>query len=189
MTRLRSSFSRWLWVACLFLPFSAAAAAPAPDTASAVYETDFLEDMIDHHAIAVQMATLCESRSVHAELQSLCSQIRATQQEEIARMQSWLEEWYGVSHQPLMKPGSMKQMQDLAGLSGAEFEIAFMQMMIKHHQAAVRAGSECMERAYHEELRTLCEDIVVTQALEIGQMRQWLCDWYGICGNSRRTKP
>lgn len=30
-----------------------------------------------------------------------------------------------------------------------------MQMMIKHHQSAVREGAQCTERAYHDELRTL----------------------------------
>jgi uncharacterized protein (DUF305 family) len=44
-----------------------------------------------------------------------------------------------------------------------------------------------MDRAYHEELRTLCEDMVVTQTLEIGQMREWLCEWYSICGNRRKS--
>ena len=66
-------------------------------------------------------------------------------------------------------------------LSGAEFEIAFMEMMIKHHEAAIREGERCLDRAYHAELRSLCEDIIETQSAEIAQMQTWLCEWYGIC--------
>ena len=182
-------FLRWLAATAFFIPLSVAAAAPAPDSSTASYEIDFLEGMIDHHAMAVQTASLCEGRAVHPELLSMCSQIVSTQQQEIATMQSWLQGWYGVTHQPEMNPGAMREMEKLAALSGAEFEIAFMQMMIKHHQSAVREGAQCMDRGYHEELRTMCEDIVVTQTLEIGQMREWLCEWYQICGNTRRTRP
>jgi uncharacterized protein (DUF305 family) len=83
-----------------------------------------------------------------------------------------------------MKPGAMRMMEKLASLSGAEFEIEFMQMMIKHHLAAIREASKCVERAYHDELRELCEDIITTQAAEIEQMRTWLCEWYGVCRGS-----
>lgn len=135
-------FLHWLAATALFIPLSVAAAAPAPESSTANYETDFLEGMIDHHAMAVQMASLCEGRAVHSELLSMCSQIASTQQQEIATMQSW-QDWYGATHQPDMNPGAMREMEKLAALSGAEFEIAFMQMMIKHHQSAVREGAQC----------------------------------------------
>ncbi len=69
----------------------------------------------------------------------------------------------------------------LASLSGAEFEIAFMEMMIEHHEAAIREAEECLRRAYHRQLRRLCENIIETQSAEIEQMQTWLCQWYGIC--------
>ena len=184
---------RWLGgglaAAAMLLPQTVAAAQPAPDAAATGYEISFLEGMIDHHAMAVQMASLCEGRAVHSELLSLCQQIASTQSQEIAQMQSWLQDWYGVSYQPRMKPGAMREMERMAAMSGAQFEIAFMQSMIKHHEAAVQEGARCIERAWHEELRSLCEDIVVAQTLEIGQMREWLCEWYQICGNTRRKNP
>jgi len=72
-------------------------------------------------------------------------------------------------------------MEKLAALSPEEFEIAFMEMMIKHHAKAVKEGEHCLERAYHEELRQLCENIIATQTEEIALMQAWLCAWYGIC--------
>jgi uncharacterized protein (DUF305 family) len=154
---------------------------PAPDRATAKFEIDFMTGMIDHHAMAVQMANMCLEKAIHEELRTLCRNIIAAQQQEIAEMQSWLSNWYGISYSPRMKPGDMRMMERLASLSGAEFEIEFMQMMIKHHTAAIREASKCVERAYHPELRQLCENIITTQAAEIEQMRTWLCQWYGIC--------
>lgn len=187
MFTMSKRFLPWLAALAFFLPLSAPAAAPAGDTSTANYEIDFLDDMIHHHMMAVHMASLCDGRAVHPELLSMCSQIVSTQQQEVSTMKSWLQEWYGVTHEHAMMPGHMREMEKLAALSGAEFEVAFMQMMIKHHQGAVREGSQCMVRAYHEELRTLCEDMVVTQTLEAGQMREWLCEWYSICGNRRKS--
>lgn len=184
---LPKRFLRWLGATVLFIPLAVAAGAPATDSPTATYEVRFLQGMIHHHMMAVHMASLCDGRAVHPELLAMCSGIVTTQQQEIATMQSWLQEWYGVTHEPVMMPGHMREMEKLAALSGVEFEVAFMQTMIKHHQGAVREGSQCMTRAYHEELRTLCEDMTVTQTLEIAQMREWLCEWYSICGNSRKS--
>ena len=154
---------------------------PAPDRATVKFEIDFMTDMIDHHAMAIEMAEICLDKAIHEELRTLCQNIIATQQQEITEMQSWLQQWYGINYQPQMKPGDMRMLERLASLSGAEFEIEFMQMMIKHHLKVIKEASKCIERAYHEELHELCENIITTQAAEIEQMRTWLCQWYGIC--------
>ena len=96
-------------------------------------------------------------------------------------MQTWLEDWYGVEHEPEMTPGMETQMQKLAALSGAEFEIEFMKMMIRHHWTAVVKAQECQKRAYHPELIEVCDEIESAQLAEIELMGTWLCDWYGIC--------
>lgn len=72
-------------------------------------------------------------------------------------------------------------MPHLSRLSGADFEIAFMDMMIRHHAAAVREGEMCQARAYHAQLIDLCRNIVSTQSAEIAQMETWLCQWYRRC--------
>ena len=86
-----------------------------------------------------------------------------------------------ITYEPVMKPGDEQMMERLASLSGAEFEIAFMEMMIKHHEKAIKEGRHCLDKAYHPELRELCENIIRTQSAEIAQMQTWLCQWYGEC--------
>jgi uncharacterized protein (DUF305 family) len=157
------------------------ASRPAPSRSTARYEIDFMTDMIDHHAMAVMMAEMCVEKAVHDELRRLCEGIIAAQSREIRQMQSWLRQWYGVTYEPRMSRGAMKQMEGLASLSGAAFEIAFMEMMIKHHAKAVKEGEQCVNRVFHDELRDLCENIIATQTAEIELMQSWLCEWYDIC--------
>lgn len=134
--------------------------------------------MIDHHAMAVMMAEMCVEKAIHEDLRSMCEEIIATQSQEIALMQGWLQNWYGVSHEPEMK---MDGMHRLMKLDGEEFEIAFMEMMIRHHLGAIREGEKCLDNAFHQELLNLCANIIVTQSAEIEQMETWLCQWYAVC--------
>jgi uncharacterized protein (DUF305 family) len=154
---------------------------PAPRQSEAKFEVKFMQNMIDHHMMAVMTAELCEDRAVHEELLALCDQIMLTQSAEIAEMQTWLEDWYGITYEPEMTRQMERQLDELAELDGEEFEIAFMEMMIKHHSQAIKEGRKCTRKAYHEELITLCENIIAAQQEEIVLMQTWLCEWYDRC--------
>ncbi len=155
--------------------------AAAPERSAARFEIGFMTDMIDHHMMAIEMATICLDEAVHDELRQLCEEIIATQSSEIEMMQSWLSAWYGIEYEPSMSPGMQSRLERLAAMSGAEFEITFMEDMIRHHEGAIREGDRCLERAFHAELIELCESIIVAQSEEIELMESWLCDWYGDC--------
>lgn len=177
-----------VWIA-LLVPVSALATGPAPDRAQARYEVFFMQEMIDHHAMAVQMAVMCQDKAVHPELQALCANIRNAQTTEIMQMQAWLLQWYGIAYQPEMSSGQMQQMQRLSTLAADQFELEFMKRMIRHHWKAVIKGSQCVDRAYHPELVSLCQNIVTTQTAEITLMRTWLCEWYGLCNYGPKGEP
>lgn len=164
-----------------FGPTGPTAAAPAPERQAARFEVDFMTGMIDHHAMAIEMSEVCLDKAVHPELHAACENIIATQSAEIEQMQTWLQSWYGVTHEPEMKPGDMKMMERMASMSAEEFEIAFMEMMIRHHRGAIREAEKCLRMAWHEELRSLCQNIIATQSAEIAQFEAWLCEWYGRC--------
>jgi uncharacterized protein (DUF305 family) len=155
--------------------------APAPGQAAQNFEIVFLTGMINHHAMAVEMAEICLQRAVHQQLRNLCQRIVAAQTQEIETMQSWLADWYGLTHEPEMKPGDERMLEKLASLSAAEFEVTFMEMMIKHHMMALREAEQCLRKAWHPELHQLCQNIITTQSAEIAQLQSWLCQWYGRC--------
>jgi uncharacterized protein (DUF305 family) len=159
----------------------AGAAAPAADKATARYEIRFMEEMIDHHTMAVHMGEMCLEKATHSELLATCQQIVTTQMQEIEVMQMWLRDWYGVTYTPEMTQGHNNMMERMADMTAEEFEVMFLKMMIRHHWGAVVKASTCVDRASHDELVALCEDIIIAQSAEIEQMRTWLCDWYAIC--------
>jgi uncharacterized protein (DUF305 family) len=65
--------------------------------ASEPFDQRFIEAMISHHQGAVGMAKMALDQAEHEEIRTLAGAIIADQESEIARMQGWLTEWYGVS--------------------------------------------------------------------------------------------
>jgi uncharacterized protein (DUF305 family) len=152
--------------------------APAQSPEAATFEVDFLTGMIDHHAMAIAMAQTCLEKASHQDLKDLCRSIIDAQQQEITKMQTWLQNWYGISYEPQMSEGDMRSMERLENFSGGEYEIRFMQSMIRHHWTAVREAEECLGNAEHPALIELCSNIKEAQLAEISRMQPWLEQWY-----------
>lgn len=79
--------------------------------------------------------------------------------------------------------GSMQAMMDdmslsLAGKSGDEFDKAFIEEMIIHHQGAIDMAKLALTSAKHQEIKNLAGAIISAQTSEINQMRQWKSAWF-----------
>lgn len=73
---------------------------------------------------------------------------------------------------------SMAEMSEqLENLSGDDFDKAFIEMMIAHHQGAIDMAELSPDRAKHDEVKKLSEDIISAQQKEIADMKQWQEDW------------
>lgn len=65
----------------------------------------------------------------------------------------------------------------LEGKTGDEFDKAFIEQMIMHHQSAIDMAAPADTNASRQEVKTLASEIVTAQTLEIKQMKQWQSDW------------
>ncbi len=65
----------------------------------------------------------------------------------------------------------------LAGKTDDDFDKAFLEMMITHHQGAIDMANLAPTRAKHEEIKTLSQEIIKAQNKEITDMQQWQMDW------------
>jgi uncharacterized protein (DUF305 family) len=76
-------------------------------------ERAFIEDMIMHHMMAVRDARqlLMRNLAEHEEVRALAQEIINEQTREIAEMQTWLRDWYGVT----MPMGMMDQAGEMMG--------------------------------------------------------------------------
>ena len=65
----------------------------------------------------------------------------------------------------------------LEGETGDDFDKAFIEMMIPHHQGAIEMAEEALESAKHQEIKDLATDIIEAQQREIDMMNEWYKSW------------
>lgn len=83
-----------------------------------------------------------------------------------------------ASNMGAMEHGNDSSMPGLEGLSGEEFEVAFMSMMTAHHQGAIEMADWVLERGDDPDVLAAAQAVKDAQSPEIEQMAAWLREWY-----------
>jgi uncharacterized protein (DUF305 family) len=155
---------------------------PANSEATGI-DRAFVEAMIPHHESAVEMAEMAQQRARHTEVKNLAEAIVKTQNAEIDTMKTMAAEMEktGVKKGDLgMDMDNMGMGGDIASLEKAEpFDREFIDMMIPHHQGAIRMALMQLDEGKDPEVRKLAQAIIDAQAKEIDAMSTWRVDWYG----------
>lgn len=85
-----------------------------------------------------------------------------------------------INSQGMMDDADMS-MGDMTGKlkskTGDEFDKAFIEQMIIHHQGAIDMAKLIVTNAKHDELKQLGNDIISAQSKEIDMMQTWQTDW------------
>jgi len=149
----------------------------------------FIEEMIPHHEGAIEMAELAKTRSNRPEIKTLADSIIKSQTVEIEQMKEWYKNWFGVEvsedknttmgmDRGLMHGGMMADTADIEPLKNAQdFDKAFIEEMIPHHQMAVMMANMLDEGTSRDEMKTLAQNIIDAQTIEINDMRKWYKSW------------
>jgi uncharacterized protein (DUF305 family) len=160
-------------------------------------DVEFMQGMIMHHAQAVEMTALMESRTENKELRLLGARISKSQSDEIEFMKRWLttrgepteipmpkmpgmdmQGMYMASH-PMLMPGMLtpKQMEALKNAIGKEFDKLFLTGMIQHHDGALIMVKDLFDTAgagQDAELFNFATDVDSGQRAEIRIMKSLL---------------
>jgi len=166
-------------------------------------ELRFLEGMIDHHQMALDMANDCLAKATTETVTTTCQNIIDAQTAEITLMQGWLLEWYNVEYSPMsmmdmdmgmggMDHGGMEgmpatdpammmgMMAGLNRLEGVDYEIAWLESMIDHHDDAIHMSERLLGRVPegegHTEVLDLASQIIADQTAEIDMMENLLVE-------------
>lgn len=138
-------------------------------------DKEFIEGMIPHHQEAVDTAreVLARGGEIPA-IRALAQSIIVSQEQEIAMMKSWYEDWYDKPYQDTGR--YMNMMRPLAAYSGQELDRVFTTDMIVHHQGAVMMANMALTFSERDEIRDLSESTIESQQKEIALMQAVLDD-------------
>jgi uncharacterized protein (DUF305 family) len=132
----------------------------------------FIEEMVPHHESAVDMAQIAQKSAEHSFVRRLADAIIDAQEREITLMQSVKRNLTTLKREDLGVPAhAMGTEADVAELRDAQpFDRQFIDMMIPHHQGAVRMARVELARGKSPTLEILARDIIASQSREIEQM-------------------
>lgn len=167
-------------------------------------DVGFAQDMSVHHRQAVLMAGLARDRSADPAIRLLAFDIETNQLEQIGQMQGWLSLWNaaalptgrymtwmtGANSMPGMAgmadgggstgvatmPGmaSPADLDRLRAASGAQFDMLFLQLMLRHHQGGAPMAQYAAQHGEIAQVRNLAEKMVVSQGAESEYMTQMI---------------
>src|SRR4051794_37403889 len=100
-------------------------------------DIEFMQGMIMHHAQAVEMTALIDSRSENKELRLLGARISHSQAEEIKFMENWLKARGKPTTMPMAQMSSMPGM-DMPGMDMSKHEMLMPGMLTAKQMEALR---------------------------------------------------
>ena len=152
-------------------------------------EITFLAEIIPHHRAAIEMAQLELERGTSPDIRTHAENIIANQQHQIDQFTTWLEEWYGLTPEEAMAQAPAEAQEEMKILeeetqmmieelsaveAGEDFDVAFVQKMIPHHNSGIIEFLEPQSRAVHPQLRVAATSGITTQQAQVADFRTWL---------------
>ena len=141
------------------------------------FEQTFLQQMIQHHRSAIDMAKLATNQSDRQEVKQFAAKMTQMQQEEVEKMTGWLKEWYNATPKEPANAASEKKMQaDMAKLQnkrGQDFDKSFVDVMSRHHDAGMEMAEQVKDKATHPELKQFADKMAGEQKQDIKEMKSW----------------
>lgn len=199
---------------CLIGLMSAAAqASPIIPSDAYINDVNFLEFTIDHHFSALRMTELAAGTSTVGSTShfagstetfpatpakatdpvalSVAISANAAQRREIVEDQGFLQRYYGIpDYSPFVLPLNQPMLAALESAApGDPFNIAFLELFSEHHAELIAPAEVCASSSPHADIRAMCQNMVISQNMQISEMQAELRDVYGINGGINVPEP
>ncbi|MET1075024.1 MAG: DUF305 domain-containing protein [Umezawaea sp.] len=147
---------------CSIASGTAATQAGANDT-----DIRFLWDMVPHHKQTLEISSLVRSRSKNPEVIKVADAITAEGTSEIDKMNGWLTEWKVAvadsGHQAHEMVVSPKDVDQLSGYNGADFDKQWAALMGRHLRDGVQMAESVSTGGTHQGVRALSKEMITVQ--------------------------
>ena len=147
-------------------------------------DVEFMQGMIAHHAQAIVMSRMAEKNGANPQVLKLSRKIDQSQVPEIDIMQQWLRRynqfapdtasWHDMRMDGMLTNEELKVLETAKGV---DFDRAFLNGMIKHHEGALKMVEDLFKSpgaGQEVDAGVFANDVVTAQTGEIGIMRRLL---------------
>lgn len=144
------------------------------------FDRRFLQSVANHYAGSIAFARLAQDKATREELRDFGSSFARDRSSEVQTFSTWSRTWYGEQIIPRMTSEDAQLLEQMRGLSGTDFDIAFMHNMIFQLDQAQQMSELAQQRATRPEIRNTAGNMIEQQNREIEWLSTRLQSWYGI---------
>ena len=137
-------------------------------------DRDFLRMMSDHHKGLVAMAhpSVEGDKKGSAAMQAEARKLDKAQDAELDVMVTKLETQYKDPYGPKVMPDAQTMVDQLKAQSGAAYERAFYENVVKHHQQAIQMIDGSLPKLKDGQIKAMAEEMKRDQTREITEFQQ-----------------
>ena len=135
-------------------------------------DQDFLRMMSDHHKGLIVMAHMTKDRKEGGTAVADAAKLDTKQDQELDHMVSMLEKDFKDPYAPKVMPEHQAMADSLKAKTGKEYDRAFYQDIIKHHQEAVKMIDDYLPKAKNAMIKQMAEKMKADQTKEIADFQQ-----------------
>lgn len=166
-------------------------ATPGMEMQQVEFDQMYIDMMLPHHGSIVALAQVAMPLLEDPRLQEIAQTIIDTQTAEQAELEALRAEWYGSPEPAPMDDAMMSMMMEaMPGMGTAEeqmqimdaqwqvqtfcaaenYDLAFIDQTIPHHQMAIDASEIALGQAVHPEIAAIAQEVIDAQQAEIDEL-------------------
>ncbi len=148
-------------------------------TASDQVDVWFMQHMVPHLLQTTSIVDLARPRITRPELARLADSIDRQGQAHLQQLQDWLNERGLAPYDPQQQPGSGKEtdLERLARIRGARFDLEFLTVMTARHRAGSKLAATEVREGSVPEVRQLARQLFADQQAQLAKMTAWKRAW------------
>ena len=141
-------------------------------------DREYVSMMIAHHEQALAMTRFAPERAQNETVKGLADRIRYSQEPEIGAMKQWQRTFNAIGthgdHGLMPGMATQDQLNALGAARGKDFDRMFLELMIKHHEGAIKMATDVRGAGANVQVEEMADDVVATQDDEINRMKKLL---------------
>ena len=136
----------------------------------------FVAEMIPHHELGLQIIEIGQSRSNDVRLRRLIFEMGSYHHAELHALEALGRNWGLENAQKFPGAINQSQMDSLRILEGNAHDIAWLKIMIEHHEGALVISEVALLDTQESEIAQIARNVIATQSDELVKMRLLLSD-------------
>lgn len=135
-------------------------------------DRDFVGSMIPHHLVGVKLLDHAAIRTNDVRLRRLVFEMQGYHHAEIHELEAMADEWSVAPRDVFPGYIDTADFADLAHASGVDYDILWLNLMIRHHDGALQLANDALQSPTSSRVSEMAEATLLTQSREVSLMRR-----------------